>query len=164
MNENKKIFTFDIDGCILPSIFPRLLKRNQIKEEQDQLIKKINEKGYQVELYPKFVEFYFENCNLNDLVYFVTGRKRSNFEKLTYHHLSALHYENIIFYPEDGPYTLEFYLNWKFDAILKIILNNGFCYVFDDEKGYFNRLSFFNCMCFIANSNNAWNRLKKCKF
>lgn len=163
LNEKKKIYVFDIDGCILPSIFPKLLKKNQTREEQAKLIKEINEQGYNIELYPKFIDFYFKNCFL-ELIYFVTGRKRSDFEKLTYHHLSSLQYENIYFYPEDGLYTRDFYLNWKYNTISKIVLDNGFCYVFDDEKGYFNRLSFFNCLCFLANSNDAWNKLKKCIF
>lgn len=158
---NKVVYIFDIDGCILPSIFPKLLKKNQTKEKQDKLIKEINEKGTEIELYPKFLEFYFKKCS-HELVYFVTGRKRSNFEKLTYHHLSSLQYENIYFYPEDGPYTLEFYLTWKYNIIKSLFEKDREYLIFDDEDRYFDELESIeqhDCKCFKVESNYGWDTI-----
>lgn len=157
--KNKNMFIFDIDGCILPSIFPKLLKKNQTPNEQDQIIKDINEGGYKIGLYPNFIEFYFKNCS-RKLVYFVTGRKRSNFEKLTYHHLSALQYENIYFYPEDGAYEEESYLKWKLETIRDLLQIGHFHHVFDDMNGYFETLkTVHGCRCYQVQNEKDWDLL-----
>jgi len=158
LSEIKKTFIFDIDGCILPSIFPKLLKKNQTREEQEQIIKNINKQGYSIELYPKFVNFYFKHCS-RELVYFVTGRKRSDFEKLTYHHLASLQYENIHFYPEDGLYTRDFYLSWKYTIIKSLFEKDREYFIFDDEEGYFHeleRLEQYYCKCFKVKNDEDW--------
>ena len=148
-----KIFIFDIDQCILDSVFPNLLPSNQHPDAQEQVVREVNEKGWNIELYPEFLRYYYNNCGVNDEVYFVTGRQKHRFDKLTYHQLAELHYEDIIFYPKAGLYQKDLYLTWKCSTIQKLLKKGHEHYIFDDHNDYFKdidpqqkyKIHFFKC-------------------
>jgi len=164
---NNKIFIFDIDDCILPSIFPKLLTEDQTEEEKQEIVDYINKKGLKTKLFSNFVKFFEKYCEgkENTTISFITGRKRSYFEDLTLHQLKILYSDFIlIFYPEDGIYTQEYYTNWKLKSIINILKENTYekCFVFDDDSSYFIPLliKYPDCMVCEVNNDKIWRNLR----
>lgn len=161
--KNKKMFIFDIDGCIMPSLFPNLTKQDP-KEKED-LIKEVNQKGFKTDFYRSFFKFYRNNIKYDDLVYFITGRQESSFGALTRHQLSKLiHFSKIqptiIFYPEDKDHVETEYLNWKKETIIDLFDIGFYHNVFDDMNGYFRDLkTIHGSQCHQVKSDEDWSRL-----
>lgn len=136
--KNRKIYIFDIDGCILPSIFPNLSKKVSIEE--------IRKKMRLISVYKSFIEFYKYISNRPEIKkIFITGRKAKNFKNETINQLKPLEItqNQIIFYPNRYSYSKIRYFTFKIYNILKIALNNkrySEIIIFDDICGYFNKL------------------------
>jgi len=162
----KKLFLFDIDKCILPSIFPKLLKDEQSKEEQQDIINIIHKKAKKIKLYPNYIEFYKNYCERENVdVWFLTGRKSSQLKELTLKQLKPISIDPFItFFPENGEYTQEFYTNWKLKSIISFLNEHTYdrCYVFDDDTSYFYQLlteKYHTCETYEINCNEDWYRL-----
>jgi len=146
----KEVYIFDIDGCIMPSIFNEMnffiyfLKK----------VNKLNKRADQTQLYPSFVKYYENHCMEAELVVFLTGRKHSEFGDITRKQLKRLQkFKNfrLIFYPEQKNHQLKEYLKWKTQNIFHIITNKianeriekiieyNFK-IFDDNGRYFKEL------------------------
>jgi len=115
------VFIFDIDGCIMPNIFP-LIKDTQM--EDDRITQDILKKASNISLFPEFIEFYKQNCAKCLAVYFITGRKRKYYEKITESQLQPLkNYKNYIikYFPDNKPHILKEYFHWKAKTIKNIM-------------------------------------------
>jgi len=161
--KNRNMFIFDIDGCIMPSLFPNL--KAQDPEERDALIKKVIQKGVGMKPYSSFSRFLKNNVRHDDLIYFVTGRQESSFGNLTRHQLVKYIYltktlPEIIFYPEHGTYEEKSYLKWKHETIRDLLQIGYFHHVFDDMNGYFDPLeNVHGCKCYQVQDEKDWDRL-----
>lgn len=115
---------FDIDGTIIPNLFTNV--KEFTKQEKKQFIKQQK----QVKLFPYFIKYY-EVINELYKCYniFLTGRKRKEYQKLTYkllYPLQDIEYFQIIFYPESLLHIKESYYNFKIlktFEIIKFIIN-----------------------------------------
>lgn len=157
-----KIFIFDIDGCILESVFPNLMPSNQHPDAQEQVVKEVNEKGWDVKLYPEFLRFYYNNCTYRDLISIVTGRQEHRFNKLTYHQLQELRYDELIFYPKEGIYQKDIYLSWKCSMIQKLLKKGFKILIFDDHDDYFDDIDphgKYDISYFEVHTNEGWRML-----
>jgi len=108
----KKTYIFDIDGCIMPVAFPKLLTEQQTQEAQLRIVREVNEMARDMKPYQNFFNFLMWKVKKGDKVYYITGRKKSNFGQLTYHQLGKYLFftdppSEIIFYPEGGLYFAE---------------------------------------------------------
>lgn len=146
----KDIYIFDIDGCVMPPIFSNFVNKNDPRER---IVKFVEENGHKFELYPEFIAFYEKNCRAVELVIFLTGRKKSEFGKLTESQLSLVNgIKNfkIIYFPEGKTNKEKEYYDWKVEQIHKIIkerINNNLfkknykkalsIKIFDDLINYF---------------------------
>lgn len=167
MNE-PKIYFLDIDGCIMPEAFPTLSEESQTPEIIKGIIDSVNEKGQNIKPYKSFSSFFFNNITKNDYVYFVTGRQRSAFGNLTYQQLYKYLFNDgnieIIFYPETGKYTADYYFDWKYQTIKKLLREESTHYIFDDNGGYFQdllKLDDYHCKCYSFNKNTDWKRFNR---
>jgi len=81
------IFIFDIDGCIMPDIFPNI---KEIKIDNKIADHEYTKKASNVSLFPEFIEFYKKNCPNSLAVYFLTGRKQKYYGRITQSQLKPL--------------------------------------------------------------------------
>ena len=151
----KEVYIFDIDGCVMPPIFDGF----ENDESREKTIRKIVDNSNNINLYPEFIRFYDRHCKNAEMIYFITGRKGSEFGKLTENQLESLsHIKNfqIIYYPEKKPHKIRKYFSWKVKNIKKIIKNaaNSKMFkdnndkslkfnIFDDMDGYFSKIEDF---------------------
>lgn len=119
----REIYIFDIDGCVMPSIF----KNFNSGEPRKKIISDAIKNGIQANLYPEFIEFYKKYCRQAEAIYFLTGRKNKEFGKLTKNQLQILadfRDFHVIYYPERKSYKSRQYFAWKVKEIRKIVRNN----------------------------------------
>ncbi len=115
------VFIFDIDGCIMPNIFP-LIKES--KTDGGHISQEIVKKASDISLFPEFIEFYKQNCAQCQAVYFITGRKRKYYGKITESQLEPLKiYKDYIIkhFPDNKPHILKEYFHWKAKNIKDIM-------------------------------------------
>ena len=148
----KEVYIFDIDGCVMPPIFSDF----KIYESRENTIKKIVDNTDYIKLFPDFIRFYDKYCKNAEMIFFITGRKGSEFGKLTENQLESLsNIKNfqIIYYPEKKSHKIRKYFSWKVKKIRKIIKNaaNSKTFkdddekiikfnIFDDMDGYFSKI------------------------
>ena len=131
----KEVYIFDIDGCVMPPIFSDF----KIYESRENTIKKIVDNTNNIKLFPDFIRFYDKYCKNAEMIFFITGRKGSEFGKLTENQLESLsNIRNfqIIYYPEKKSHKIRKYFSWKVKKIREIIKNaaNSKTFKDDDEK------------------------------
>jgi hypothetical protein len=143
----REVYIFDIDGCIMPPIFTNFNN----DEPRHKIVKEVIKNGNHVNLFPVFIEFYNKHCTEAESIYFITGRKASEFSNLTQqqlHMLAEIKDYHIIYYPEGKPHKIQKYFAWKVKEIKGIIEdiinkkdlneNSKFIFkIFDDMKDYF---------------------------
>lgn len=172
-SNRKEIYIFDIDGCIMPSIFPNIHDPNQNRE---QIIRDVNEEGKDIRLFPEFIKFYENICKkVALLVFFITGRQQKAFGELTEDQLKKLrkfkHYF-ILFYPEEYSHVPKTYFQWKIEmitCIFRVFKNSeGIIFrIFDDMGDYFNEIKFIaNSLnlkqkCYLINNDNLWESINR---
>lgn len=170
----KKIYIFDIDGCIMPPIFTNFNN----SETRANLIKEVVKIGNNIKLFPSFIEFYKKHCTQVEYVYFITGRKLSEFGKLTAYQLKALNdikKFQVVYYPERKAHRINKYFTWKVKKIKKIIKD---CIkrdenfkgdvnfnIFDDMNNYFLKIRRMEdkwkiqINTILIDSENIWNHI-----
>jgi len=106
--------------------------------------------GNGIKLFPDFVKYYKKNCILAESIYFITGRKESEFGELTDKQLQPLlnlKKFDIIYYPESKLHKIQEYFDWKVKEIKGIIekssRGNLIFKIFDDMSEYFPKLRNF---------------------
>ena len=172
----EEIYIFDIDGCIMPPIISNFDDDDKSREKT---VNEILKNGSKIKLYTDFIKYYKKNCIKAESVVFITGRKKSEFGKLTESHLKPLNkikrYQ-IIYYPERKPLESDVYFEWKVKKIQEIINMNGknqdidynkriFFKIFDDMDEYFLMLKKFSekfrlkAKLFLINEGEGWNSL-----
>ena len=173
----KEVYIFDIDGCIMPPIFSDI----ETDESREKTIRKIVDNSDIIELYPDFIRFYDKYCKNAEMIFFITGRKGSEFGKLTETQLGSLsNIRNfqIIYYPEKKSHKIRKYFSWKVKKIKKIIRNavrfktfkdnnekSLKFYIFDDMDGYFSKVENFathngvQAHLSLIENDTSWNRL-----
>jgi hypothetical protein len=167
----KNVFIFDIDGCIMSDLFKNFSFPPKSEEERRFIIKDVNEKGRNVQLYPNFLRYYANNCmDGENNVFFVTGRKRKDFSILTEKQLSVLNcfYKpfDVIYYPEEKEHNKLEYYTWKITKIFELTNKQEDCYIiFDDLTEHFIILFDYatlfnlNFECHEVKSNDDWKNL-----
>jgi len=173
----KEVYIFDIDGCVMSPIFSDF-NNNEIREK---IVEDTVHNGNGIKLFPDFIKFYKKYCIQAESIFFITGRKRSEFGKLTDNQLRPLvdiKTFDVIFYPEAKPHKIRKYFDWKVKSIKTIIKNtinkrhfnispkqNFIFNIFDDMNDYFlkirkyeNKWEFQIYLTLIANE-NSWNQL-----
>ncbi len=116
----KEIFIFDIDGCVLPQVFPNIYKNNAPNED---FMNEALKKGEGVSLFEDFVKFYEKHCKNAHHVFFMTGRQKRYFGEITEKQLFPLKKIkefDIIYYPEEKSHDAEEYFNWKIESLEEI--------------------------------------------
>ena len=173
----KEVYIFDIDGCVMPPIFSDF----QNDELREKTISKIVENSDNIKLYPDFIRFYDKHCKNAEMIFFITGRKGSEFGKLTetqLESLSTIRNFQIIYYPEKKSHKVRKYFSWKVKKIKKIIKNeakfktfkdNGEktinFNIFDDMDGYFSKVEDFathygiQAHVSLIENESSWNQL-----
>ncbi|MHA1988934.1 MAG: hypothetical protein ACW98D_20130 [Promethearchaeota archaeon] len=144
----KEVFIFDIDGCVMAPIFANFNN----DETREKIVGDAVQNGNGIKLFPDFIKYYKINCISAELVYFITGRKQSEFGDLTDRQLQPLlnlKKFDIIYYPESKPHKIQEYFDWKANKINKVIedatkqKSNKFYIetlsfnIFDDMDDYF---------------------------
>ncbi|MFX0036292.1 MAG: hypothetical protein ACFE9I_11720 [Candidatus Hermodarchaeota archaeon] len=148
----RELYIFDIDGCIMPPIFSNFNRNGSRRTTVKEVIKN----GNNVNLYPDFIKFYEKNCIQAESIFFITGRKESEFGTLTESQLKPLiSIKNfqIIFYSEKKSYKIQNYFTWKVKKVKEIIKNiiknrrfnekskeKVIINIFDDMNNYFHRI------------------------
>lgn len=123
---HKEIHIFDIDGCIMPSIFPKDVEGWFDTEE---VIKRMEKQ----EIYPQFKKFYKLLIeNIRDIkIYFLTGRAKDEFLKITIEQLAVLdtrkNRDHLIMnnISTKDVITAEKYFKYKIDKSMKIIVEDN---------------------------------------
>ena len=149
----KEVFIFDMDGCVLPSMFPNIHDNGQSREE---MIKEVLENGIRTSLFPEFIGFYKTHCKTAESIFFMTGRQKSELGELTETQLSPLKEIKpfqIIFYPEGKAHVAKEYFDWKVNRMGEIFNNyidpelhnenskgKYIFKIFDDMPDYFPRI------------------------
>ncbi len=173
----REIYIFDIDGCVMPPIFSNFNSNGSRKN----IVKEVIKNGNNVNLYSAFIKFYEKYCIQAELVFFITGRKRSEFGTLTENQLQSL--ANIklfqtIYYPEGKSHKIKKYFTWKAKKIKEIIKNtlntknfsknsqeNVKFTIFDDMNDYFPKIRKFKdnyrvqIHLTLIENENRWNLL-----
>ena len=171
------VYIFDIDGCIMPPIFSNF----DGNESRKNIVKEVIKNGNNVNLYPDFIKFYDKNCIQAESVFFITGRKKSEFGKLTVSQLQSLaniKEFQVIYYPEGNSHKMRKYFTWKVKKvkdIIKITINgknfsknpqeNGKFNIFDDLNDYFPKIRKFKdkyrvqIQLTLIENENSWNPL-----
>ncbi len=150
----EEIYIFDIDDCIMPAIISNSEDNNHSRE---QTVKESISNGHKIKLYPDFINYYKQHCERAKLVFFITGRKKSEFGSLTEFQLKPLdrikRYQ-IIYYPEGKGHQTDEYFEWKIKKIEEILENNAkyqlnksnndkndlSVKIFDDMNDYFSKV------------------------
>ena len=151
----REVYIFDIDGCIMPPIFSNF-NSNEFRKN---IVKEVIKNGNNVNLYPDFIKFYDKYCIQAESVFFITGRKKSEFGKLTENQLQSLaniKRFQIVYYPEGKSHKMRKYFTWKVRKIkdfIKITINSknfnensqeNFKFnIFDDFNDYFPKIRKF---------------------
>ncbi|MFW9874152.1 MAG: hypothetical protein ACFFG0_13685 [Candidatus Thorarchaeota archaeon] len=173
----KEIYIFDIDGSIMLPLFSNFTRNGS----RTGIVKEVIKNGNSVNLYPQFIEFYEKHCTKAYSVYFITGRKRSEFGDLTEKHLQPLttiHPFQIIYYPEGKSNRIRKYFTWKAKTIKGIIesISNGKnsnnnsletfkFHIFDDMNDYFPKVRKFRekqeiqIQLTLIENKSSWNLL-----
>ncbi len=151
----REAYIFDIDGCIMSPIFPE----SNNEETREKIVGDAVHNGNGLKLFPDFVKYYKKYCVQAELIFFITGRKKSEFGRLTDKHLRPLvdiKPFKVIYYPEAKPQKIRKYLNWK-AKIIKVIIKSttnrehhnistkeSFVFnIFDDMNDYFSKIRKF---------------------
>jgi len=173
----REIYIFDIDGCVMPPIFSNF----NSNETRKIIVKEVIKNGNNVNLYPVFIKFYEKYCIQSESVFFITGRKKSEFGKLTENQLQPLaniKLFQVIYYPEGKSHKIQKYFAWKVKEVKEIIKNamknkrfnessneNINFNIFDDMNEYFPRIREFkdtysvNIHLTLIDKENSWNIL-----
>ncbi len=147
MNE---VYIFDIDGCIMPPIISNF---DEKAEPRDKLVNEAKNIGRKLKLFSNFINYYEKSCKHAKSVFFITGRKYSEFGKLTESKLNSLkklRAFQIVYYPESKLHESHEYFEWKSRSVQKIINkyiernendknygSNIMFHIFDDVNDYF---------------------------
>ena len=172
MNNIEHIFIFDIDGCIMKSIFPNIHDNDQ---DRDQIIKEVNEYGKTISLFSDFIHYYKLHCTKHSLVFFITGRQDKPFRALTEYQLRPLQTIKpyfLVFYPLNKEHTAIQYFQWKVNMIFSIFklfqsIKNIIFHIFDDMVDYFDSLRIIvksmDLTCHLHNiyKNDQWQDLNR---
>ena len=163
----REVYIFDIDGCIMAPIFPE----SNNEETREKIVGDAVHNGNGLKLFPDFVKYYRKYCVQAESIFFITGRKRSEFGRLTDNHLRPLvdiKPFKVIYYPEAKSYKIRKYLNWKaktIKTIIKSTTNKMHFNIFDDMNEYFSKIRKFGDnrdtqihLTMIENE-NSWNQL-----
>ena len=173
----REVYIFDIDGCVMPPISSNF----NSKESRKNFVKEVIKNGNIVNLYPLFIKFYEKYCTQAELVFFITGRKKSEFGTLTENQLQSLANINlfqIIYYPEGKSHKMRKYFTWKVKKIKEVIKNtikdkrlnegskeNVKFNIFDDMNDYFLKIRkledkwHIQINLTLIENENSWNRL-----
>ena len=117
----------------MPPIFSNFVNENDPREK---IVKYVEENGYKFELFPEFIVFYENKCKAAESVIFLTGRKKSEFSKLTDSQLSLLKgikSFKVIYYPEEKQNIAKEYFDWKPKQIHRIIKESFKNHQFDND-------------------------------
>ena len=173
----REVYIFDIDGCIMAPIFPE----SNNKETREKIVGDAVHNGNGLKLFPDFVKYYRKYCVQAESIFFITGRKKSEFGRLTDNHLSPLvgiKTFKVIYYPEAKSNKIRKYLNWKAKKIKAIIesttnkkyfnasIKENFTFnIFDDMNEFFSKIRKFGDKLNIQihltmiENENSWNQL-----
>ncbi len=173
----KEVYIFDIDGCIMPPIFSDFNNN----ESREKVVKEVINNGNNIVLFPDFIKFYEKYCINAESVFFITGRKSSEFSKLTENQLKSLSNVrkfHIIYYPERKPHKIKKYFSWKVKKIKEIMRNtvrrkdlgdnsdkNIKFNIFDDMNDYFSKIKDYadnigvQAHLSLIDNENSWNFL-----
>jgi len=148
----REVYIFDIDGCVMSPIFSDFNN----DETREKLVGDAVHNGNGIKLFPDFIKYYKKYCIQAESIFFITGRKRSEFGKLTDNQLRPLvdiKTFNVIYYPETKAHKIRKYFDWKIKSIKEIIkyTTNGkhfnistkenFTFnIFDDMNDYFSKI------------------------
>ena len=170
------IYIFDIDGCVMPPIISNFNDNHTSRKET---VKEVINNGHTIKLYPDFIKYYKRNCERSESVIFITGRKKSEFGKLTESQLKPLNkikrYQ-IIYYPERNVHESDIYFEWKIKKVKKLINRNGkiqykdhskarFFKIFDDMDEHFPKIKELSeifgvkVKLYSINGKNSWESL-----
>ena len=163
----REVYIFDIDGCIMAPIFPE----SNNEETREKVVGDAVHNGNGLKLFPDFVKYYRKHCVQAESIFFITGRKKSEFGRLTDNHLRPLvniKPFKVKYYPEAKSYKIRIYLNWKaktIKTIIKSTTNKMHFNIFDDMNDYFSKIRKFGDnrdskihLTMIENE-NSWNQL-----
>ena len=173
---SEEIYIFDIDGCIMPPIISNF---NDDDKSREKTVNEIVSNGSKIKLYTEFVKYYKKNCRKAESVVFITGRKKSEFGKLTESQLKPLDDTKryrIIYYPERITHEPNEYFEWKIKNIKELINANGrnqyndyskvrFFKIFDDMDEYFPKIKELSeifgvkVKFYFINGKNSWESL-----
>jgi len=173
----REVYIFDIDGCIMPPIFSDFDNNNS----REKIVGDAIHNGNGIKLFPDFITYYKKYCINAESIFFITGRKRSEFGKLTNKHLLPLvniKKFSVIYYPETKSHKIRKYFNWKAKKIKTIIKNTvikkdfviskkqKFTFnIFDDMNNYFSNIIKFGdkqdirMHLTLIKNNNSWIQL-----
>ncbi len=172
----REIYIFDIDGCIMPPIVSNFDDNDNSRED---FVNEIVDNGSKIKLYTDFIKYYKKNCRKAESVVFITGRKKSEFGKLTTSQLKPLDHiriYQIIYYPEGKQHKSNEYFEWKIKNIQELINTNGknqykdyskklFFKIFDDMDEYFPKIKQLSeifgvkVKFYSINGENSWKSL-----
>jgi len=147
IESKKKVFLFDIDGCIMPNLFQNFPLKEQSQKEREVIINDVIKKGLNTKLFLNFINYYLKNC-VDHTIIFITGRQKSEFKELTEKQLEPLKkinlYYTIYYYPENRSHNPKEYFSWK-KNVIKMYINeeNRKYLIFDDLDDYFKDLKFY---------------------
>ncbi|MCP6718647.1 MAG: hypothetical protein KJI71_00260 [Patescibacteria group bacterium] len=173
----REVYIFDIDGCVMSPIFPE----TNNEKTREKIVGDAVHNGNGIKLFPDFVKYYKKHCVQAELIFFITGRKKSEFGRVTDNHLRPLvdiKPFKVIYYPETKQHRIRKYFNWKAKRIKVIIksTNNkkhfniptkkNFTFnIFDDQNNYFSKIRKFGKKRDIQihftmiENENSWNQL-----
>ena len=173
----REVYIFDIDGCVMPPIFSNF----NSNESRKNIVKEVIKNGNNVNLYADFIKFYNKYCTQAELVFFITGRKKSEFGTLTENqlkYLATIKDFHVIYYPEGNSHKIKKYFTWKSKKTKEIIKNtikkNNFnsnsngnirFSIFDDMNNYFPKIREFEnkwdiqIQLTLIEGENNWNLL-----
>ncbi len=151
----REVYIFDIDGCVMSPIFPE----TNNEKAREKVVGDAVHNGNGIKLFPDFVKYYKKHCVQAESIFFITGRKKSEFGRLTDNHLCPLvdikPFE-VIYYPEAKSHKKRKYFRWKAKKIKGIIkdrnienpvnISNKENYkfkIFDDLNNYFPKIRKF---------------------
>ncbi len=173
----REVYIFDIDGCVMPPIFSDFTN----DETREKIVGDAVHNGNGIKLFPDFVKYYKRYCVQAESILFITGRKKSEFGRLTnkqLHPLVNIKKFNVKYYPEAKSHKIRNYFNWKAKSIKAIIkstnnkkhfnisLKKNFTFnIFDDMNNYFSKIRKFGDKQDIQihfkliEDENSWNQL-----
>ena len=163
----REVYIFDIDGCVMSPIFSDFTN----DETREKIVGDAVHNGNGIKLFPDFVNYYKKYCVRAESIFFITGRKKSEFGSLTDNHLRPLvniKLFKVVYYPEAKQHKIRKYFNWKaksIKAIIKSTNNKKHFNIFDDMNDYFSKIRKFGDKQHIQihftmiENENSWNQL-----